>query len=57
VAILDAAFADKKVRGGQLRCAMPSAIGTMARGAEGFGLPLDEATAAGVLAEMLVPAA
>jgi 3-dehydroquinate synthase len=52
-AILEAARADKKARAGRLRCAMPSAIGTMARGETGYGLPLDEAVAAAVLAEML----
>jgi 3-dehydroquinate synthase len=41
-AIVEAARADKKTRGGQLACALPSGIGTMAKGPEGFGIPLEE---------------
>jgi 3-dehydroquinate synthase len=40
-AVLAAAGADKKARGGRIRFALPAGIGTMARGEEGYGFPVD----------------
>jgi 3-dehydroquinate synthetase len=39
-AILAATLADKKTRAGRVRFALPEAVGRMARGPEGFGIPV-----------------
>ncbi|MFQ5742256.1 MAG: 3-dehydroquinate synthase [Acidobacteriota bacterium] len=41
--VIDAAHRDKKVRAGQLRCALPSALGQMATGPSGSGIPVEPA--------------
>ena len=51
-AILEAARADKKARAGVLRYALPSAIGAMARCAEGYGIPVPDSIARDVLERM-----
>jgi len=50
--VLEAARHDKKARAGRLAYALPSAIGSMARGAEGFGLFVPDTKVLEVLAEM-----
>ena len=50
--ILEAARADKKARQGRIAYALPSGLGTMATTDAGFGILLDDAIAADVLAGM-----
>ncbi len=51
-AVLEAARADKKVRDGRLECALPAAIGRMARGPRGHGIPIEVPLALEVLREL-----
>ncbi|HKY33717.1 MAG TPA: 3-dehydroquinate synthase [Candidatus Polarisedimenticolia bacterium] len=51
-AILEAARRDKKARQGRIVCALPRALGAMARGPGGFGIPLEDVLAAEVLSTM-----
>jgi len=47
--VVAAAAKDKKVRAGQLRCALPADIGTMAQGPDGHGIAVDSADLLAVL--------
>jgi 3-dehydroquinate synthase len=40
-AVVSAAAKDKKARAGRLRCALPTDLGAMARGADGYGIVVD----------------
>jgi len=50
--ILEAARRDKKAREGRIVYVLPSALGRMARGPNGFGIPLEDVLAAEVLSGM-----
>ena len=47
--VVAAASKDKKVRAGQLRCALPSALGTMVQGPDGYGITVAPADLLAVL--------
>jgi 3-dehydroquinate synthase len=51
--ILEVARRDKKARDGRIAYVLPSALGVMARGPAGYGILLEDALAAEVLAGML----
>ena len=47
--VVAAAAKDKKVRAGQLRCALPADLGRMAQGPDGYGIAVDPADLLAVL--------
>jgi len=51
-ALLGATRQDKKARAGMTRYALPAAIGQMAGGDQGCGIPVEESAVRQILAEM-----
>ncbi len=47
--VVAAAAKDKKVRAGQLRCALPGDLGTMAQGPDGYGIAVEPADLLAIL--------